>query len=69
MRDDSGRSHGHPMLLFPITMEEVGVYEEIYGAAKEVASSSAVCSCLALYNVFSTLSYQEFWASDGHSHT
>lgn len=43
-RDDSGRSHGHPVLLFPITMEEVGVYGEIYGAAEEVLSSSAAPS-------------------------
>ena len=46
--DDSGCSHGNPVLLFPITMEEVGVYGEIYGAAEEVVSSSPVCSCPAL---------------------
>lgn len=45
-RDDSGCSHGHPLLLFPITMEEVSVYREIYGAAKEVASSVGVAAVL-----------------------
>lgn len=35
-KEERGCSHGHPMLLFPITMEEVRVYGEIYGAAGEV---------------------------------
>lgn len=55
VRDDSGRSHGHLMLLFPITMEEAGVYGEIYGTAEEVASSTAVCSCPALCSVSSAV--------------
>lgn len=59
LRDDSGRSHGHLMLLFPITMEEVGVYEEIYGASEEETSSSTVCSCPALCNVSFPLSFTE----------
>lgn len=59
LRDDSGRSHGHLMLLFPITMEEVGVYEEIYGASGEETSSSTVCSCPALCNVSFPLSFTE----------
>lgn len=48
MRDGSGRCHGHPLVIFPKTMEEGAVDEEeagIYGAAEEVTSSSSVCSC------------------------
>lgn len=50
------------MLLFPITMEEVGVHGEIYRAAEEVASSSAVCSCPSLYSPPSALTLYKLMA-------
>lgn len=51
---------------FPITMEEVSVYGEIYEAAIEVVSSSAVCSCsLSMYTASSAWSY---WWSQSLTH-